>query len=185
MSDMQIRVSDADRERITQRLQQAFTEGRLDHLELEDRLGRALTAKVGADLTKLVEDLPAATPSAEEEAVLLETVHDHVKRTGDWAVPRRLRIVTKHGGAHLDFTEAVVLHPVVEIELELKYGSAKIVLPEGATANVDGFRTTYGSASSTVAGRPRPGALHVVVTGGSKYGQLAVRYPRKRWFTQS
>ena len=107
-----------------------------------------------------------------------------MKRTGDWAV-HRVRIVTKHGGAHLDFTEAIVLHPVVEIELELKYGSAKIVLPEGATANVDGFRTACGSASSTVAGRPRPGALHVVVTSGGEYGQLAVRYPRKRWLAES
>jgi hypothetical protein len=180
---MEIRVSDADRERITQRLQQAFTEGRLDHLELEDRLGLALTAKLNADLTKLVEDLPADAPSA-EAPVLVETVHDQVKRTGDWAVPRHLRIVAKHGGVHLDFTEAIVLHPVVEIEFELKYGSAKIVLPEGATANVDAFRTTYGSTSSTVPGRPRPGTLHVVVRGESKYGQLAVRYPRKRWFTQ-
>jgi hypothetical protein len=184
MSDMQIRASDADRERTAQQLQQAFTEGRLDHLELEDRLERALTAKINADLTQLVEDLPAEAPSA-AEAVLLESGHDQVKRTGDWAVPRRLRIVAKHGGAHLDFTEAVIPHPVVEVELDLKYGSAKIVLPEGATANIDGFRTTYGTASSAVAGRPRPGALHLVVKGESKYGQLAVRYPRKRWFTQS
>jgi hypothetical protein len=183
MSDMQIRASDADRERITQRLQQAFTEGRLDHLELEDRLGQALTAKVNADLVKLVEDLPTEAPSV--AAVVLESVHDQVKRTGDWAVPRRLRIVSKHGGVHLDFTEAIIPHPVVDIELELKYGSGKIVLPEGATANVDGFRTTYGATSSDVAGRPRPGALHVVVKGESKYGQLAIRYPRKRWFTQS
>src|SRR5688500_9016348 len=136
MSDMQIRASDADRERITQRLQQAFTEGRLDHLELEDRLGQALTAKVNADLVKLVEDLPTEAPPA-AAAVLLESVHDQVKRTGDWAVPRRLPIVSKHGGVHLDFTEATTPHPVVEIELVLKYGSGKIVLPEGATANVD------------------------------------------------
>ncbi|WP_336206274.1 DUF1707 SHOCT-like domain-containing protein [Nonomuraea sp. LPB2021202275-12-8] len=183
MSDMQIRASDADRERIAQQLQQAFTEGRLDHLELEDRLGLALTAKIYADLTKLVEDLPAEAPA---EAVALETVHDHIKRTGDWAVPRRLRIATKHGGAHLDLSEAIILHPVVEIELALKYGSAKIVLPPGATANIDAFRATYGTASTAdVPGRPRPGVLHVVVLGETKYGQLAIRYPRKRWFTQS
>ena len=69
MSDMQIRASDADRERTAQQLQQAFTEGRLDHLELEDRLERALTAKINADLTQLVEDLPAEAPSAAEAAV--------------------------------------------------------------------------------------------------------------------
>ncbi|WP_231618940.1 DUF1707 SHOCT-like domain-containing protein [Nonomuraea sp. SBT364] len=185
MSEMQIRASDADRERITQQLQRAFTEGRLDQLELEDRLELALSAKLHGDLIKIVEDLPADAPPV-DDVVVLETKHDQLKRTGDWAVPRRLRVVSKHGGAHLDFSEAVVAHPVIEVELDLKYGSAKIVLPPGASANVDGFRATYGSTSTAdVPGRRRPGTLHVVVTGESKYGQLTVRYPRKRWFTQS
>ncbi|MGW0479173.1 DUF1707 SHOCT-like domain-containing protein [Nonomuraea sp. NPDC003214] len=185
MSEMQIRASDADRELVTQQLQRAFTEGRLDQFELEDRLERALSAKVQSDLVKVVEDLPADTPQV-NDVVVLETKHDELKRAGDWAVPRRLRAVSKHGGVHLDFSQAVIAHPVVEVELDLKYGSAKIVLPPGASANVDGFRTTYGTTSTAdVPGRQRPGVLHVVVTGETKYGALAVRYPRKRWFTQS
>jgi hypothetical protein len=166
-------------------LQRAFTEGRLDQLELEDRLELALSAKLHGDLIRVVADLPAEAPPV-DDVVVLEAKHDNVKRAGDWAVPRRLRIVSKHGGAHLDFAEALIPHSVVEVQLELKYGSVKIVLPPGASANVDGFRSPYGGVStSDVAGRPRPGILHVVVTGESKYGHLAIRYPRRRWFTQS
>ncbi|MFG1945277.1 DUF1707 domain-containing protein [Nonomuraea sp. NPDC048826] len=185
MSELQMRASDEDRERIAQQLQQAFTEGRLDQFELEERLERALSAKVHGDLAGLVADLPAAAPAV-QDVVNLESVHDHIRRTGDWAVPRRMRIATKHGSVHLDFSEAVVPHRVVEIELDLKYGAAKIILPPGASADIDRYRSDWGNTSVTdVPGRRQPGALHVVITGHNKYGGLTVRYPRKRWFTQS
>jgi len=185
MSDMQIRASDADRELVTQQLQQAFTEGRLDQFELEERLEAALSAKIHADLINIVEDLPAEQPPG-DEVVVLRSVHDQIKRTGDWAVPRRLRITSKHGGVHLDFTQAAIPHRVIEVTLDLKYGSAKLVLPQDATANIDAFQSQYGGTSTAdVPSRPRPGVLHVVVIGESKYGALAVRYPRKRWFTQA
>ncbi|MCK2212482.1 DUF1707 domain-containing protein [Actinomadura sp. ATCC 31491] len=185
MSDLHMLVSDEDRERTTKQLQQAFAEGRLTRPELEERIGLALTARTYGDLLGLITDLPAAQAvPAPEDVVELETKNDHVKRSGDWAVPRRLRVVSKYGGVDLDLSEAVIPHPVVEIDLELAYGSAKIVLPEGGTANVDGVRSDWGRVSTgDVPGRPRAGAVHVVITGTAKYGGVSVRYPRKRWFT--
>ncbi|MEZ7125852.1 DUF1707 domain-containing protein [Nonomuraea sp. AD125B] len=60
----------------------------------------------------------------------------------------------------------------------------RATLPEGGTANVDGFRSDWGHVSTAdVPGRPRLGVPHVVVTGVTNYGGLTVRYPRKRWFT--
>jgi len=180
MSELQMRVSDGDRERATQQLQQAFTEGRLTHLELEDRLELALTAKTYADLHGLVADLPVEQV---DEVIDLESKSGNIKRSGDWAVPRRLRAASKYGSVELDLSEAAIPHQVVDIELDLDYGSAKIILPEGAVANVDAFQSDWGRATSDVPGRPRPGALYVVITGKAKYGGLTVRYPRRRRFT--
>ncbi|WP_246148102.1 DUF1707 SHOCT-like domain-containing protein [Nonomuraea turkmeniaca] len=182
MSELEMRVSDEDRDRTTRRLQHAFSEGRLTQLELEDRLEVALTAKTYGDLLGLITDLPDEQPQV-DDVVELDATHGNLKRSGDWAVPRRLRVSTKYGSVELDFSEAVVTHPVVHVELDLVYGSAKIILPEGGVANVDGFRSDYSQPKSAVPSRPRPGTLHVVVTGRSKYGGLVVRYPRKRWFT--
>ncbi|MEU8245939.1 DUF1707 domain-containing protein [Nonomuraea sp. NPDC048916] len=183
MSELEMRVSDEDRERTAQQLQRAFTEGRLNQLELEDRLEVALTAKTYGDLLGLIADLPPELPAV-DDVVLLESKSGHIKRSGDWAVPRRLRAVSKYGSVEIDFSQATIPYPVVELELELKYGSATIVLPEGGAVNVDGFQNTWGSTTTTnVPGRPRPGGVHVVVSGESKYGQLVVRYPRRRWFT--
>ncbi len=177
-----MRVSDEDRERSARRLQQAFTEGRLTQLELEDRLELALTARTYGDLAGLIEDLPADTPPA-EDVVNLESKNGHIKRSGDWSVPRRLGVESKYGSVELDLSEAVIPHEVVEIHLDLKYGSAKIVLPEGGAADVNRFRPGYGSVTCDVSGRARPGSVYVVVSGESKYGGLTIRYPRKRWFT--
>ncbi|MEW9551266.1 DUF1707 domain-containing protein [Nonomuraea sp. NPDC050783] len=183
MSDLHLRVSDEDRERATAQLQHAFAEGRLTPPELDERLGLALTARTYGDLLDLISDLPATQPPP-DDLVELETKSDQVKRSGDWAVPRRLRVSSKYGGVDLDFTGAVIAHPVVEVELVLDYGSAKITLPVGATANVDGFRSDWGRVSTgDVPGRPQAGALHVVITGSAKYGGLSVRYPRRRRFT--
>jgi len=51
-------VSDADRERVAERLRQAAGEGRLAPEELEERLEAALSARTEADLAPLVADLP-------------------------------------------------------------------------------------------------------------------------------
>ncbi|WP_433433198.1 DUF1707 SHOCT-like domain-containing protein [Nonomuraea sp. CA-141351] len=183
MSELQMRVSDDDRERTAQQLQRAFSEGRLTQPELEDRLEIALTAKTYGDLLGLIDDLPVEQPHV-EDVVELESKNGHIKRSGDWAVPRRLRAISKYGSVELDLSEAVVTHPVVDIELDLTYGSAKIILPEGGVANVDAFHSDWGhTTTSDVPGRPRPGALYVVVSGRTKYGGLMVRYPRRRWFT--
>jgi hypothetical protein len=53
-----LRASDADRERIAERLKQAATEGRLLANELEDRLVRTFRAQTYGELDSVVADLP-------------------------------------------------------------------------------------------------------------------------------
>ncbi len=55
-----MRVSDAERTAIADRLAKHFSEGRLDEAEFNDRLDRAMSAKTMADLTGLLSDLPDA-----------------------------------------------------------------------------------------------------------------------------
>ena len=61
--DDHIRVSDADRERVTSRLQENFAEGRLTQDELDERVSAALNAKTFGDLRPLTADLPGPAPA--------------------------------------------------------------------------------------------------------------------------
>jgi hypothetical protein len=53
-----IRISDADRERVVERLREHYAEGRLTADELEERVTTALSAKTFGDLRGLMTDLP-------------------------------------------------------------------------------------------------------------------------------
>lgn len=53
-----LRVSDAERQAVADRLAQHYGEGRLDQVEFDERVGRAMSAKTRADLNGLFDDLP-------------------------------------------------------------------------------------------------------------------------------
>ncbi|MBV9094753.1 MAG: DUF1707 domain-containing protein [Streptosporangiaceae bacterium] len=65
--DQHLRVSDAERQAVTDRLAEHFGEGRLDQAEFDERVGRAMSAKTRADLSGLFDDLPeTGAPAAPE-----------------------------------------------------------------------------------------------------------------------
>jgi Domain of unknown function (DUF1707) len=66
-SDQHLRVSDAERQAVADRLSEHFAAGRLDQAEFDDRIGRAMGAKTRADLGGLFADLPeTGAPAAHE-----------------------------------------------------------------------------------------------------------------------
>ncbi len=60
--DDRIRVSDADRDRVTARLREHFAQGRLTADELDERISAALNAKTFGDLRRITADLPEPAP---------------------------------------------------------------------------------------------------------------------------
>jgi hypothetical protein len=56
--DLNMRVSDADRAEVADRLARHFGDGRLDQAEFDERVSRAMAAKTAADFQGLFDDLP-------------------------------------------------------------------------------------------------------------------------------
>jgi hypothetical protein len=56
--DPQLRVSDAERAEVADRLSKHYSDGRLDQAEFDERLDQAMKAKTQADLAGLFTDLP-------------------------------------------------------------------------------------------------------------------------------
>ncbi|NRQ32599.1 DUF1707 domain-containing protein [Nonomuraea sp. NN258] len=160
-----------DRERAVELVQQAYADGRLGPDELERRLELALTATTSQELRPIVADLP-------DDVVTITNTGGRIVREGDWQVPRRLRVESVYGRVRLDLSSAYVPHSWIDIELRLAYGGATIILPPGASANVDGVHLQWGRMTCKVPGRPCPGALHVRLTGELPYGRLTVRTGR-------
>jgi hypothetical protein len=175
-----VRISDSDRERAAERLNQALVEGRVTVAELEERLAAVYAAHYAAELRPPLADVPGddVVALAAAEPLVLRAGASGIKRTGEWSVPARMRVKSLRGSVVLDFCETAIAHPVVEIELVLGTGSAKLLVPDDATANVDALVATRGSITSTVASQPRAGAPHFVVRGRARLGSVTVRRRR-------
>ena len=181
-----LRISDADRERAAAVLHQALADGRITVSELEERLSVVYGARYEAELRPPLADLPggivvapataAAAPVPHDgPPVVLRTGMSTVKRGGAWTVPPRLRVQSAMGSVVLDFCETEVPLPVVDVEIDLGAGSAKLLVPDEATANVDGVVAVMGSVKTTVPSTPRAGVPHFVVHGRAGMGSVTVR----------
>jgi hypothetical protein len=67
MNARDMRVSDAERTEVTDRLAQNFADGRLDQAEYDERVARAMSAKTRADFDGLLDDLPGTGAPAGDE----------------------------------------------------------------------------------------------------------------------
>jgi hypothetical protein len=63
-----MRVSDADREHVAERLREHFAEGRLTSEELDERVAAALSAKTARELRAVMADLPEPAPAGQPPA---------------------------------------------------------------------------------------------------------------------
>jgi hypothetical protein len=177
-------MSDADRERVAERLNAAVGEGRLTLVEFEQRLSGVLAARTFGEVEQFLADLPGSPASAQApEQVDLRTTAATLKRRGRWLVARRLRVTAMAGSVKLDFTDAVIAHQVVEVELDVYAGSTTLVLPRGASVDIDNVEMVAGN--SHVRGVPTapvgPYGHHFVVSGKQTAGGLVVRHQRRFW----
>jgi hypothetical protein len=182
----ELRMSDADREGVLARLSTALGEGRLSLPEFEERVDGVLRARTFGEVQPYVADLPGWTPPiAKRDVVELRADAGSIKRKGRWIVPKRLVVQSRAGSVKLDMRQAVFDEPVVEIELAVLAASTTIVLPPGATADIDDVTAIAGSAKSAVPPASGPGSTgpHILVRGNTSAGSLLVRYERRflRW----
>jgi Domain of unknown function (DUF1707) len=78
-----LRISDADRTDVTDRLARHYGDGRLDQAEFNERLDQALRAKTQSDLHGLFTDLPPTEADAAdpvEVAAAVEATHRRRRR---------------------------------------------------------------------------------------------------------
>ncbi|MDP2772121.1 MAG: DUF1707 domain-containing protein [Nocardioides sp.] len=137
-----LRISDADRHRVAEILREAAGDGRIDLVELDQRLEATYAARTYGDLVPITHDLPAhrdhvAAPApAESSASVGAHAADERRfailsgfdRSGVWTVPERLTILCLMGGANLDLRQARFAASEVVITVNAFMGGASIIV---------------------------------------------------------
>ena len=157
---------------------------RLTAEELDERLEVALTARTYGELTALVKDLPtrgqvvgAPAPEA-KELVRIDCGSSAIKRDGPWIVPHRMEVRVASGVVTLDFTNAVITQPTLQIDAEVHSGSLILVTKPGIVVDTDDVSVHSGVANVQAADPTVPTTLRVQVSGTVSSGAIAARPPR-------
>ncbi|MGV9242166.1 DUF1707 SHOCT-like domain-containing protein [Streptomyces sp. NPDC003710] len=176
------RVSHRDRDEAVEILRVAAGDGRLTAAELEERVEAALVARTASDLAELTADLPLeGMPPQAREVIRIDQRFGEGKRAGRWLVPHRMEIRLMFSDLKLDFTEAVITHDTLHIEVDLRIGgNLTVVTGPGIVVDADDVTYSRGDIKvHPVSGPETPVRLRVVLTGRSTGGDIVARLPRR------
>ncbi|KOG52876.1 hypothetical protein ADK76_30305 [Streptomyces griseoflavus] len=169
-------LSDDEREAAVQRLQEIYAEERISYEEMDQRLGHVLAAKTHGELASALASLPEENPAP---ASTIAAAGGRIRRRGAWRVPRVLKVGSAYGRVRLDLSRAVIEHPVVDIELQLGTGGARITVPRDAIVDVEGLSTGWKDLRYKARPSPRPGGPKIRIFGTMGYGRLRIRHARR------
>jgi hypothetical protein len=162
-------------------LRVAVGDGRLTPDEFDERLGTALSSRTLGELAALTGDLvaghatPAATQSA-EDVIRIDQRGGSVRRGGQWMVPKRLELRPSWCDVMLDFTDAVITHDALSIDMNMRGGSLVLVLRPGVVVDADALSIRYTDVKiGSGAGPDAPVTLKVQLAGRMRYGWIETR----------
>ncbi|MER5842368.1 DUF1707 SHOCT-like domain-containing protein [Streptomyces prasinus] len=144
-----LRVSDADRDRVADLLREALAEGRLSPDEHAERVEGVLAAKTAGELEVFVRDLPgahqrraapASAPSRPTAGAIPMDPDDNVvavfsaaTRKGRWRPGRRIHVYAVFGNVEIDLSEAIFEHQQVVIKAFSVFGNVEVRVPENVS----------------------------------------------------
>jgi Domain of unknown function (DUF1707)/Cell wall-active antibiotics response 4TMS YvqF len=188
----QMRISDADRQRVADVLRDAAGDGRLDLDELEERLELTWQAKTYGELVPITLDLqatgpvtpPAAAPARRTPSGVPAVGHHssvaimgECKRQGVWSVPEHHSAFALMGSVVIDLREAQLSAHHTHINASSIMGEVKIIVPAGMHVVVDGtpIMGEFGQAKDKVAAQVGPDSPTVRVRGMAMMGSVTVQ----------
>ncbi|MBL1102749.1 DUF1707 SHOCT-like domain-containing protein [Streptomyces coffeae] len=186
-SSPELRASHADRDRVVDVLRIAAGDGLLTADELDERLEAALSARTLNELAALTTDLPpvGATGAEAKDVVRIEQVHSGaIERVGRWVLPRRLELAVTYCEVTLDFTDAVITHDTLRIDVGMTGKTLTLVTRPGIVVDTDGLQLAHSRVKyrQTPTNPDTPVTLRVELVGQKAHGRVVVRPPRRSFW---
>jgi hypothetical protein len=186
---LELRASDADRDRTAATLANAMAAGRLTTTEHAERLDATYAARTLGELALLTRDLPAddaaEVGTGAVDRVEIAARFSKVIRSGRWVAGRRIRLTTHFGALIVNLADAVLPGREITLEIDAFCGKLIVTVPEGAQVIDEGGalfakRAVYDRKGS----RDTDGPV-IRMVGDARFSKVTVhrgRYdPRDAW----
>ena len=188
----QMRISDADRQRVTDVLRDAAGEGRIDLDELEERLELTWQAKTYGELVPITLDLqvpgpavppvgppvrrtPSAVPAVGHNSSV--AIMSECKRHGVWSVPEHHSAFAMMGGVVIDLRQAQLSAHETLLNASAIMGEVKVIVPADMHVVMDGtpIMGEFTQAKDKVPAEVGPGSPVVRIRGMALMGSVTVQ----------
>ena len=187
-----MRASDADRDRVIDILRAATADGRLTADEFNERMEAALASRTFRELAPLTADLgtapvrqaparqaPAPEPEPADDVIRIDQRGGSVQRTGRWVVPQWMELRPSWCDVTIDFTDAVIRHDTLHVDMRMRGGSLILVVGPGIVVDANSLVTRYTDVVIHPATEPgTPVRLRIHLAGRMRYGYIEARYGR-------
>ena len=180
-----MRASDADRDRVIDILRVATADGRLTADEFNERMEAALASRTFRELAPLTADLAAVPasrtpePGPAEDVIRIDQRGGSVQRTGRWVVPQLMELRPSWCDVTVDFTDAVIRHDTLHVDMRMRGGSLILVVGPGIVVDANSLVTRYTDVIIHPATEPdTPVRLRIHLAGRMRYGYIEARYGR-------
>jgi Domain of unknown function (DUF1707) len=176
MAGEEIRVGDAERDRVASLLGDHVAEGRLTLEEYGARLDEAFAATNETALMATLRELPERPAAAHpvKQRSWMVTLLGSVQRRGRWTAPRRIFALSLIGAPDLDFRQASVTGDVKVTTISLM-GALTAIVPAGIEVEVGGLALVGGN--DVIGGGdqpPAPGGPHIRIRSYALLGGTRV-----------
>jgi hypothetical protein len=182
------------REEVIDTLIYNYSHGVISSEAFERRLDQAMASQNHQDIVNLAADLehtndPEFSSQKERQFNVNYTASDNDEtdtivnilggsgRSGQWTVPREIRIITIFGGADIDFTDAIFTTPNVTIKILCLFGGDNIYVPENINVVSKAFCILGGidNKAPSIASRQAP---TLTIEGLVLFGGLDIKIKR-------
>ena len=183
-----LRASDADRDRVADRLREALAEGRITAEEHAERIDAVYQAKTYAELDAVVQDLPPDTtekprvrldkqadlPPPAPQSTIITAVFAGAQRRGRWLVEPTTTVSCFFGGTELDFRQAVLSQREVTVTITCVFGGVEITVPPGVRL-VSSISAVFGGVDLPDDGDLAPDAPVIRLSGLALFGGVTAK----------
>jgi hypothetical protein len=179
-----LRASDAEREQAVAVLRAGAEHGRLTFDELAQRTQLAYEATTGAELQRLVADLPDTAPDTQVVAAPRKQRRWSValmggcERRGRWRPAPHSVAVSVMGGVKLDLRDATIEGDELVLTAFAVMGSVDVVVPDGVEVDLGGFALMGANEHRPGEAPVRPGTPVLRVRAFSLMGAVTVKVRR-------
>ncbi len=182
------------REEVIDKLIYNYSHGVISSEAFERRLDQAMVSQEHQEIFNLAADLEQTTDSEfnsqkerqfnvnyaasdNDEIDTIVNIFGGSGRSGQWTVPREVRIMTIFGGADIDFTDAIFTTPNVTIKILCLFGGDNIYVPENINVVSKAFCIFGGidNKAPSIASRQAP---TLTVEGLVMFGGLDIKIKR-------